>query len=533
MTPADAAGFSLFQSRPNRSWALPWLIAALAGGLQACSLAWPWAGPSWLQALGFIRGEPIWWLQLLALSGLVWLVSQAASRREAAGLGWSFALVWLAGSFAWLYTSMHQFGGLAAPLAVLAVLALAAVLALYYAAAMAGFWSWRLAPVGTQALVMASVWLLAEVARGVLFTGFGWGAVAYAHVQGPLQAWIPYLGAYGVAAVAAALAVALVAVLLPGPQLRTRLLGLAVLGAGVLGGWWLPQPQTAAAGVLQVSLLQGNIAQGEKFDNSRGVPQSLDWYAQQLMNSTSTLVITPETALPVLPAQLPEGYWARLQARFAQGEQAALIGMPLGSLAQGYSNSVLGLKPHQDQPWRYDKHHLVPFGEFIPPLFRWFTNLMNIPLGDFQRGALPQAPFEWAGQRLAASICYETLFSEELAAHFAPGAQEPTVFFNVSNLAWFGEHLAMDQHLQIARMRALEFDRPFLLATNTGITAMVDHQGRVVQRAPMHQAVVLSGQVEGRTGLTPYARWMAWAGLWPLVLLALLVPAALAMRRSR
>jgi apolipoprotein N-acyltransferase len=209
-----------------------------------------------------------------------------------------------------------------------------------------------------------------------------------------------------------------------------------------------------------------------------------------------------------------------LQQRFATGAQAALIGMPLGDAQAGYTNSVIGLKPGQTEPWRYDKHHLVPFGEFIPPFFKWFTEMMNIPLGDFNRGPLGQPPFEWQGQRLAPNICYEDLFSEELGLLFADPTRDPTIFVNISNLAWYGQSLAMDQHIQIARLRAKEFERPFLLATNTGVTAIVDHQGRVVSALARDTRAVLVGEVQGRTGTTPYAWWVARFGLWPLWLLA-------------
>jgi apolipoprotein N-acyltransferase len=272
---------------------------------------------------------------------------------------------------------------------------------------------------------------------------------------------------------------------------------------------------------LGVTLLQGNIAQDEKFEIGSGVPQALAWYAEQLKSSRTSLVVAPETAIPLLPQQLPPGYADALVKRFSKGQQAALIGIPLGDINTGYTNSVIGLKPAQSQPWRYDKQHLVPFGEFIPPFFRWFTALMNIPLGDFNRGALRQAPFEWQGQKLAANICYEDLFSEELALQFSQADQAPTIFVNVSNLAWFGQSQAMDQHLSIARMRALEFSRPFVLATNTGLTAIVNHQGQVTHSLPRDTRQVLVAEVEGRTGLTPYARWMARFGLWPLWIFAL------------
>ena len=161
--------------------------------------------------------------------------------------------------------------------------------------------------------------------------------------------------------------------------------------------------------------------------------------------------------------------------------------------------------------------------EFIPPLFKWFTEMMNIPLGDFNRGAVGQPSLLVAGQRLAPNICYEDLFGEELGARFIDPAQAPTIFVNVSNIGWFGDSLAIDQHLAISRMRALEFERPMLRATNTGATAIIDHRGRVVQSLPRLTRDVLVGEVQGRglnatSGwrITPYAWWVARMGLWPL-----------------
>jgi apolipoprotein N-acyltransferase len=169
-----------------------------------------------------------------------------------------------------------------------------------------------------------------------------------------------------------------------------------------------------------------------------------------------------------------------------------------------------------DAFYRYDKHHLVPFGEFIPPLFRWFTQLMNIPLGDFSRGALPQAAWSVAGQRVAPNICYEDLFGEELAAHFRAPDVAPTVLINLSNIAWFGDTVAIDQHLQISRLRSLELGRPMLRATNTGATAVIDHRGVVTHALPRLTRDRLAASVEGRSGTTPFARWAGRWGLTPV-----------------
>ncbi|WP_255435094.1 apolipoprotein N-acyltransferase [Rhodoferax sp. BLA1] len=506
---------------PRRSTPLIlWLVTLAAGAFQAASLAWPFATPDALHILGIKRGQPIWWLQLLSMAVLVVLLTRCRTAREAAWCGWLFTLAWLSLTFAWLFVSMHTYGGLPAPLAVLAVLALAGALALYYAAFSWLSWHLSLVNKGLSALVFASLWLLAELARGQWLTGFGWGAVGYAQLNGPLQAWLPWVGLYGVSWLAAWLAAVLVTLL---GEARAKHKVATVLLVLVMGGLPLVLPASAGLdrGSLSVTLLQGNIAQEEKFEPATGVLKALRWYGAQLQASPSELIITPETAIAVLPQQLPEGYWQALQQRFASGQQAALVGLPLGGLAEGYTNSVVGFAPGQTAPWRYDKHHLVPFGEFIPPMFRWFTDMMQIPLGDFNRGGLPQPSFDWQGQRLATSICFENLFSEEMATQFVDASTAPTILVNLSNLGWFGEHLAMDQHLLIARTRSLEFDRPFLLATNTGQTAIVSRQGQVLQALPPHTAAALHGTVQGRSGITPYAAWVSRFGQWPLWLLAI------------
>jgi apolipoprotein N-acyltransferase len=299
-----------------------------------------------------------------------------------------------------------------------------------------------------------------------------------------------------------------------------RLLLVALLAAG-----WLPHgiQATTSAGSLTVALLQGNIPQDEKFDSGTGVPLALHWYAQHMQSARADLVLAPETAIPLLPQDLPEGYWEALNQQVARGPRALLTGIPLGDYTQGYTNSVIALSPSSTEVWRYDKHHLVPFGEFIPPLFKWFTRMMNIPLGDFNRGGVGQPSFLWKGQRIAPNICYEDLFGEELGARFINPALAPTIFANASNLGWFGNSTAIDQHLQISRMRALEFQRPFIRATNTGATVIIDYQGQVQATLPRLTQGVLEGAVEGRTGITPFAWWVARFGLWPLWLLSLVV----------
>ncbi len=529
-----AGGAGHRPARWPRAMAVP-VAAVLAGLAQAASIAAPW------------NGRPQGWLQILSLAALVALLARPSSdpahgttARRAGLTGWLFATAWLTGTFWWLYVSMHTYGGLPAPLAVLAVLGLAAFLAIYYGVAAAAWTAWtRGAPLAWRAAVFAALWLVAELLRGSWFTGFPWGAGGYAHVDGLARRLAPWIGVYGVGAVAAFGAALAALACVAGPRrVKPRISHLA--GAGValaaigLAALLPPASAPGAGQPMAVELLQGNIPQDEKFEPGSGVPLALDWYAAQLDGARAALVVAPETALPLLPQQLPDGYWDRLRRRFATGGQAALVGIPLGNREVGYSNSIVGLRPGTEAVYRYDKHHLVPFGEFIPPLFRWFTEMMNIPLGDFNRGPIGQPTFDWQGQRIAPHVCYEDLFGDEMAAQFRDPARAPTILANLSNIGWFGDTLAIDQHLQISRMRAIEFARPLIRATNTGATVVIDHRGQVAAELPRMTRAVLRAEVEGRgiapgSEITPFARWAARLGLAPLWALGLGMAAAAAL----
>jgi apolipoprotein N-acyltransferase len=466
-----------------------------------------------------------WWLQFLCLGLLAWRAGRATPGR-AAGLGLAFGTGWLAAGTWWLFISLHRYGGLPAPLAVLAVAALSLALSGYLAIALGLFARWRRGVAASDALLFAALWLAAELARGLLFTGFPWVATGYGQVDGPLAALAPWLGVYGIGFVVAGCA-ALPALALHATRRRATLAALGIAALLALTPW-TARDFSAPAGSLGVTLVQTNVAQDEKFAPER-LPEALAWLEGALRDARGPLVIAPETAIPLLPDQLGPDAWSRLTARFASGQGALLVGLPLGSFEAGYTNSVAGISAQTAAVpgafYRYDKQHLVPFGEFVPPGFRWFVDMMNIPLGDFSRG--PQVPpsFSYGGQRIAPNICYEDLFGEELALRFADAAQAPTVLANVSNIGWFGDTIAIAQHLHISRMRTLELQRPMLRATNTGATALIDHRGQVtVQLAPFTRGT-LDATVEGRSGLTPFARWAGSFGAAPLAALALVVVA--------
>ncbi|MDO9003844.1 MAG: apolipoprotein N-acyltransferase [Aquabacterium sp.] len=505
------------------------LLSMLAGALLAGAFS------PWIDALG-----TAWPATLLSLAVMtfVGVLRSIGSVSLAAKCGALFGTVWLVSGTGWMFVSLHQFGGLPAWLAGLSVLVLCAALSGFMALAAAAWVGWRRGHWLSDGVLLAALWWLAEWIRGCIFTGFPWAASGYALVDSPLAVLAPWIGVYAMGAVWVLM---LSWVVLSAPRWRSMLVSVLALlllvgSLSFIGGRPWHEFTRAHGAPLSVTLLQGNIPQDEKFAQSHLIDQ-LVWHARQLVAAKGDLVVAPETAIPLLPDQMPEGYWAELASAFHVGDRAALIGLPLGDFERGYTNSVVGLssatKALPDGFYRYNKHHLVPFGEFIPLGFHWFVQMMNMPLGDFTRGPRAAPSFGVKGQWVAPTICYEDLFGEELAQRFVtPGQPAPTVFANVSNLAWFGDTVAIYQHLQIARMRSLEFQLPTIRATNTGATVVIDHTAKVTAALPTNTRGALVASVQGRMGNTPYAEWAGRFGLWPVVALAALAVLAL-KRRSR
>ena len=455
-----------------------------------------------------------WPIGLASLAGLFYLWRDGKPG-NAALTGFCFGLGLYGSGVSWVYISMHDYGAMPAPLAALATLLFAAYLALW--PALAGYLQARLPARGLPGLAIPAAWCLTEWLRGWVFTGFPWLGIGYAHTDGPLAGLAPVVGVHGLNFAAALVATLLVAVtrgLVIHTPWSQRWQALTALTLVLCGGWlcgfvgWSAPHQEP----VRVALLQGNIAQDLKFEEGR-FETTLEGYRRLIEAHPATLIVLPETALPRMLHTIPRGY-LDLLGDLARTRGADLVfGVPLAESQQRYFNSVvtLGASPQQ----RYDKAHLVPFGEFIPFGFRWFVDLMKIPLGDFTRGSDSPQALTLGSQRLAINICYEDLFGEEIIRQL-PTA---TMLANVSNIAWFGNSLAPHQHLQISRMRALETARPMLRATNTGMTAVIDHHGRVLQALPPFTAGALVADVQATSGLTPYA----YSGNWPAISLSVLL----------
>ena len=452
---------------------------------------------------------------ILALALLFRFWRQAPSPRGAAWLGFCYGLGFFLAGVSWVYVSLHDVGGMAAPVAIVATLLFCAYLALF--PALAGYISRRMQCAqslpsseggagggGTDSRRLASAdfywrnvflfagtWMLMEWLRGWLFTGFPWLALGYSQTPpSPLAGYAAVLGSYGVGLLAALIA-ALVA--LGGRHKAAWLTIFALLGGGALlrgMDWTQPEGKPIA-----VSLLQGNIPQSLKWDPER-LPLSVDTYVGLAQKHPAALTVLPETAIPLFFHEVPHETLAAL-ARHGD----VLLGVAVRHRQGGYVNGAVAIT--SDKVQSYAKRHLVPFGEYVPPGFAWFFDLVRIPMSDFSAGPANQPPLQIAGQKIAPNICYEDLFGTEILQ----ALPEATLLINLSNTAWFGDSLAQPQHLQIARMRALETGRMMLRATNTGITAAIAPDGRVIGQLPPFTAGALQVEAQGYRGVTPYLRW--------------------------
>ncbi|MGE8681261.1 MAG: apolipoprotein N-acyltransferase [Achromobacter marplatensis] len=499
----------------------------LAGAVHALTFA-PGPLPDWALAI----------TQILALAIAARVTLTAPSAKQAWARGWLFAFVTYAVGLYWLFISMHRYGDLAAPLAVAGVLALSSFLALFPATASA--LARRYTPLENGAppsrilaatLAWAALWAGFEWLRAVLLTGFPWLNIGYAQVDSPIAGWAPIVGVHGMAFVAAFVAAAIAS--LWQPSRKKAMDSRQALAAGIAvalaaAGWPLSRVDWSSptGDPLNVRLVQGNIEQSQKFDPAL-LEQSLVRHLEMTALPPAAgvpapqLVILPETVLPIFQDQLDPRVWEAWRGVAAQRNMTIAMGVPLHDRVNGrdrYTNSVMGFDGNTpveqlvagSTAMRYDKRHLVPWGEYVPPGFHWFVDMLNIPLGDFDRGGERQTPFAVGGQHIAFNICYEDLFGPDLLPALLPGPNGEagaTILVNVSNLGWFGDSWALRQHLQIGRLRTMETARPMLTATNTGITAAIDAKGHVAAQLAPLQAGVLPVSVQGMTGLTPYARF--------------------------
>ncbi|MCH4565219.1 apolipoprotein N-acyltransferase [Halomonas sp. EGI 63088] len=456
----------------------------------------------------------LWWLAPVA-AGLVYAGLPALPPAQAALRGWCYGVGLFGSGASWVYVSIHDYGYTGVPLALFLTGLFVVALALFFAATL---WLYRLLCGPRLAfLTFAGAWVLGEWLRTWLFTGFPWLLLGSGQVDSPLASWAPVVGVYGLSLITALTGSLGIEIL------RRRWWALAPIAALWLTPLALPTQWTTPSGEpVRVALLQGNLPQLIKW-TPEGQRVAANTYGDltRELDDTIDLVVWPEAALPMFEDEA-RPILERVQANLAP-ETALLTGI-LQREARGlYYNSVIGVG---DVDGQYRKEHLVPFGEYLPleNLLRGAIAFFDLPMPAMTPAPPGQEPIRAAGLTLGNAICYEIIYADLVADR----ARDADILLTVSNDTWFGASLGPLQHLQMARLRALENGRQVIRVTSNGVTAIIDPLGNVTARAPQFEVATLTGEVTAMQGLTPFTR----TGSWPVWLLAgLMIVPGLRLRR--
>jgi apolipoprotein N-acyltransferase len=442
-----------------------------------------------------------WYPLSIVCPALLFLLWLKAPIRRCFWLGFVYGVGMFGAGVSWVYVSLHQFGNMPAPLAGIVVTIFVFCLALFPAAVGGLQAAWPGTNVLVRvALVIPGLWAASEWLRGWFLTGFPWLSLGYSQIGWPLGGFASVVGVYGVSWFTAVTGGVLVAAVVN--RFRLAPMGIAVAITLMVAGWlterinWV-EPKGKP---VKVALVQGNIPLAEKWhmDQRSAI---IKRYLDLSDDTNAELIVWPESALPLYADQLPESFWRRLEdhpADFVFG----ILERRRDAAGDKLYNSVVAVGSSSSF---YRKHHLVPFGEFLPlsSMLGWLLDYLHIPMSDFSSWSGAQAPLMAAGNPLGISICYEDAFPEDVRM-MLPDA---TLLVNVSEDAWFGDSLGPHQRLQMAQMRAVEMGRPMVRAGNTGVSAVIDHRGRISARSPQFTQIVIQDTVQPMTGTTPYVRF--------------------------
>jgi apolipoprotein N-acyltransferase len=465
----------------------------------------------------------LWPVALFSIAVLFTLLQnqspQAAFKRAALfGAG-----LYLAGA-SWVYISMYVHGDVSMVFAIFGTLFFCLLMAVLFGLP---FTLTALLPQSPTHWILAlpAIWVIGEWFRSWIFTGFPWLYAGYSHTDTWLNGWAP-LGGVLLLSYLTALGAAVVAQLLQ-RQFSTMvgLSGAFVLTAFVGGAKLQTIDWTQAVDQqLSVALVQPNVDQKDKW-----APLERNKILRQLLEQSedhwgTDIIVWPEGAIPALYSDA-KGFLQVVGERAAQQGTALITGMPTNNNPPGlYYNSMLVVG---DGSGQYNKTRLVPFGEYVPfeALIRGLNNFFDLPMSSFSLGADNQLPLLAKQQQIATAICYEITYPDLVARN----TRNATVMLTVSNDAWFGDSIAPQQHMQMARMRAIENGKPLLRGTNNGITGLVDYRGEVYKQLDQFSTGVLSGTLTPRAGSTPFSRLMSW----PIVSFSLAIIATLLTARHR
>ncbi len=466
----------------------------------------------------------LWWLPFLVLPIWLWISHQFVERPFLNA--WFFGLGFFGAGISWVHVSIATFGGVPLIVSILLMLLLCGYLALF--PAIFSYLLKRYFNVLLWPLAAPFIWMSTEWLRAHFLTGFPWLSIGYTQTSSPFKAFYPLIGEVGLSVVmillAAVLTVAMVKRSLASILSAATVYSVAAVSVFILSeqAWVTPSGQSKTA-----ALVQGNIEQSIRWRPEQDKPTMQKYIELTEAHWQHDIIIWPEAAVPRLEV-LAIDYLQQLDLMASKHNSALITGIVDVNLESGeaYNKLIaLGLNTPTEntQPYQYPnqnkfaKHHLLPIGEFVPfeALLRPLAPIFDLPMSSFSRGGYVQDNLEAKGLQLSPAICFEIAFPKQIAANIT---EQTDAIITVSNDAWFGDSHGPHQHLQIARVRAMEFGLPVLRATNTGVTAAFDHEGEVLGALPQFQAAVLSVEFELVDGTTPYFR----LGNLPIIILCCL-----------
>lgn len=416
--------------------------------------------------------------------------------------GYLFGLGLFGVGVSWVFISVHDYGGASKFVSLLITLVFVGIWAIF--PAFAGYLTCKIIPATFRLerfTIMPIVWILVEFLRGEYFlNGFPWLQISYSQLETPLSGFIPVIGGYATGFLASITATTLILLLKARPFRVTGIL--IILSIWILGSLLQERQWTTVIGnPIKVTLVQGNVAQEQKWRPGNRKKIITSYLAMTYQHWDSDLIIWPETAIPAFLDQVQVDLLKPLAKQAILNNTDVIVSLPFRApKSKSYNNAVLVLGQH---PGMYRKVHLLPFGEYLPfqPLSGYLLDQLNImPIGSFTPGDLNQPLLKAAGYRFSTSICYEDVFSK-LVIKDLP---EAAFLVNVTNDGWFGKSIEPYQHMQLARMRALESGRYLLRATNTGVTGVVAPDGKIIDQAPLFKKTTLTSKIYPMAGLTPY-----------------------------
>ncbi len=477
-----------------------------------------------------------WWLALFLPAIALHQISQSSPVHATKKIA-LFSFGWFASGISWVHVSIDQFGGL--PLAISLLLMLLLCLYLTLFPMLATYLTAKFSTAKQLNLwLLPSFWLLGEYLRSVVLTGFPWLSLGYTQMNSPLAVFAPVIGEVGITAIILIINIILttffIALTSKNKQMTSRIFILPTILLVTLIttqtalnniSWVTPTGKKTT-----IALVQGNVEQSIKWQPAQEWPTMLKYLDLSRVNYDADIIIWPESAIPAMEPAVQD-YLSTVNQSALLNDTAIITGLINYNFeSKDYYNALVVLGKQDDDNKqgyyynhsnRYYKNHLLPIGEFVP-FQKWLRPLapfFNLPMSSFSRGNYVQANLIANNLSILPLICFEIAFPQQLAANMTINTD---LLLTVSNDAWFGNSHGPHQHFEIARMRALEFGRPLLRATNNGVTGLVDHLGQIIAIAPQFEEVVLKKELTLVTGQTPYSQWPSLI-LWMMIIIPVLL----------